>query len=741
MKQVFLSGQGQVDIIETPVPQKLPGGILVRNAFSLISAGTEGAAVTRSSGVKGLYEKVTSSSDKLGQVWGMAQNQGLSSTMELIKNKLEDYTPLGYSSAGVIVDTESDKLGFKKNQRVACMGTGFANHSEYVVIPKNLAVVIPDSVPLEQAAFSAIACIAMQGIRRLELSPGETVAIVGLGLIGQVALRLATAMGYRAYGFDIDDKRVEQAVKYGKAVSVINSSTTNPVAEITSNTCNDGVDGVVLCASSKSDTLINQSFEMCRRRGRVSIVGDIGLGLERAKMYAKELEVRLSCSYGIGRYDTEYELQGRDYPLSYVRWTERRNLELFINLLADGRLDLSDLVTTRVEIRNAKEAYSLIKSGSGSVYGVLLDYLLPDEPDLPISSDIIKYKSASFNKKLLGIGLIGVGAYAKNVHIPNLLKISNTEIRAVASKTGSSAAVSAKKVKAAYATSDINKVMEDNNIDAVVISTRHSTHSELVIKALESGKHIFVEKPMATTTWDCLRIIEEQKKSQRLVRVGFNRRFAPMLISMKNAVGNGRKVFNVRINVGNIEQHWSNTLAEGGRLLGEGVHFFDLANWMIDSKPVAVSTQFVGDPDPLNPDASISIRYENGSIANISYVTLGIISRGKEFFELFGNGRSVVVDDYKNIKAYGCSVENKRSHQGNKGQKEAMEEFVSSAKSGCMGQGADVLAGLWATAISEASLEAGKSGKTVFISDFIEAQRKLNSDNKLLSGNDTQGEE
>ena len=741
MKQVFLSGQGQIDVIEAPVPKKLRGGILVRNAFSLISAGTEGAAVTRSTGVKGLYEKAVSSSDKLGQVWDMAQSQGLSNTVGLIKNKLEDYTPLGYSSAGIILDVENDELGFKKGQRVACMGAGFANHSEYVVIPKNLAIVIPDSVPLEQAAFSAIACIAMQGIRRLELSPGESVAIVGLGLIGQIALRLATAMGYRAYGFDIDDNRVEQAVKYSQAVRVVNSSTTNPVVEISSHTGNVGVDGVVLCASSKSDVLINQSFEMCRRRGRVSVVGDIGLGLERGKMYAKELEVRLSCSYGVGRYDPEYELEGYDYPLPYVRWTERRNLEFFINLLAEGRLDLSDLVTSKVEINNAKQAYSLVKSGGGSTYGVLLDYLLPKEPELPINSDTVKYEVEPLNKKLLGVGLIGVGAYAKNIHVPNLLRMNDIQIRAIASKTGSSAAVTAKKVKALYATSDTNKIMEDDDIDAVVISTRHSSHSKLVIKALESGKHVFVEKPMATTTSDCLRIIDAQKISQRIVRVGFNRRFAPMLINMKNAIGDGRKVFNVRVNVGNIGQHWSNTLGEGGRLLGEGVHFFDLATWMLDSKPVAVSAQFVGVPGPLNPDASISIRYENGSIANINYVTLGDIARGKEFFELFGNGRSVVVDDYNNIEAFGCRVERKRSQQDNKGQKETIEEFVSSAKSGCMGQGADALAGLWATAISEASLEAGKTSTTIILSDFIERQRKLEPDSEQVSGNESQGEQ
>jgi len=723
MKQIFLSGQGQIAIIEAPVPARSTGSVLVRNAYSLISAGTEGAAVTRHAGVKGLYEKVMKSRDKFGQVWGMVEAQGLTNTLSLIQNKLEDYTPIGYSCAGQILEVESEDLGFKVGQRVACMGTGFANHAEFVVVPKNLTVALPNNVSYEEAAFAAIACIAMQGIRRLELSPGETVAVVGLGLIGQIALRLASAMGYRTYGIDIDAGRVSHAAQHGQACAVFDSHQQDPVAAIQQATVGHGVDGVVICASAKVDDIINQAFDMCRRRGRVSIVGDIGLGMQRAKMYAKELEVRMSCSYGVGRYDPDYELHGNDYPLPHVRWTERRNLAYFLQLLNEKRLDLADLISAKVEVNEAKSAYALIKGGDSGIYGVLLDYKMPAQPSLPEQAYTDRYATTPSDKTKLNVGLIGVGAYAKNIHLPNLLRNNSVTIRAVASKSGGSAAIAAKKAKADYATSDVSRLLADANIDAVVISTRHASHATLVLSALQAGKHVFVEKPMATTTADCLRIIAAQQASGKVVRVGYNRRFAPMLVEMKKAVGAGRKLFNIRVNVGKINQHWSNTADEGGRLLGEGVHFFDLATWMMDSTPVAVSAQFIGEPDALNPDASISVRYENGSVANISYVTLGSAARGKEFFELFGNGRSVVIDDYKSIHAHVSKVSVARSARDNKGQQQAMSEFVEAARTGNGHDGADAVAGLWATAICEAALSSARHGVTASLPEFVAGQQ------------------
>lgn len=722
MKQVFLSGQGKIEVIETPLPARLQGGILVRSAFSLISAGTEGAAVTKSEGVKGLYEKFMNSRGKLGQVWDMVQSQGVASTKTLIQNKLGDFNPIGYSCSGIVLEVDKEGLGFKPGQRVACMGTGFANHAEYVVVPKNLAVVLPESVGFEEASFGAIACIAMQGIRRLELSPGERVAIVGLGLIGQIALRLAVAMGYQTFGFDIDDQRVTQAEKHAGAKLVLNSAASDPLTAVMEATAGVGVDGVVICASGKMDSIINQAFTMCRRRGRVSVVGDIGLGLERAKMYAKELEVRLSCSYGEGRYDLSYELEGQDYPLPYARWTERRNLEYFIELLADKRLSIDDLVTEKFQVESTKQAYGLIKSGDTNVYGVLLDYSLPAKPELPSQPFTCRYDAPLRQDgwHTVRLGLIGVGAYAKNIHVPNIQKIASLTILGVASKSGASAAVAAKKVKANYATSDVGELLKDDRVDAVVISTRHSSHAQLVLDALAAGKHVFVEKPMAVTVDDCLKIVEAQQRTGCVVRVGYNRRFSPYLRQMKKAVGHGRRVFNIRVNVGAVGGHWSNTAEEGGRLMGEGVHFFDLANWMMDSDPASVTASFLGQVDPLNPDASVCIRYEDGSIANVVYTTVGHTRRGKEYFEFFGNGRTVAIDDYKRIEAFGCAVKTNRGDRGNKGQLGAMEEFAQVVLEGDGGQGgADAVAGLWATAVTEAALASAKQGCSIDMASFL----------------------
>lgn len=722
MKQVLLSGKGQIEVFDAPVPARRRGGVLVRTAFSVISAGTEGAAVTKKEGLPGVVEKLNNSRDRLDQVWDMAKKQGLTNTLALIESKLTDYTAIGYSASGVVVEVDDPDAGFRVGERVVCMGTGVANHAEFCSAPINLTATIPAGVSYEESSFGAIACIAMQGLRRLGLEPGEKVAIVGLGLIGQLAFRLALAMGFRPFGFDIAQARVEAAAKVGGRGAVLNSSSTNPVAKAREVTNGHGFDGVVVCASSKTDALVNQVFEMCRKRGRVSIVGDVGLNLERAKMYAKELELRLSCSYGVGRYDYAYEMGGQDYPLPYVRWTEKRNLEYFLDLLKEGLLDISDLVSVRFPVEQAAKAYGAVKSDNADVFGVLLDYGLPEAPVLPEMGRLVRYHESNSPAQTLSLGLIGVGAYAKNIHVPNLLKFDNVSIVGVASQTGGSAAIAARKTKANFATSDSTELLQQTNIDAVLISTRHASHAKLVIEALKNGKHVFVEKPMATTMADCVSIVDAQSEAGRVVRVGFNRRFSPMLHAMKKFVGGGRRVFTQRISIGDIGGHWSNTAEEGGRLLGEGVHFFDLANWMLDDFPVTVFTHFIGHADPMNPNASISLSYPDGSVANIIYTTLGGATHGKEFFELFGNSRSAIIDDYRTIKTYGNGRPS-RSRKLDKGQLGVMSEFVNACLSGEGQDGANAVAGLWATAIFEAAVDSGRSGREIDINAFVSSAR------------------
>lgn len=719
MKQVFLSGKGQVEIFDAPIPARIRDGLLVRTAFSIISAGTEGAAVTRKDGLAGLHEKLLKSRNKLDQVWDTAKTQGISNTLSLIDNKLNDHVAIGYSLAGVVADIDNTEIGFSVGDRVVGMGTGFANHAEFVCIPKNLAVKIPEGVPFEDASFGAIACIAMQGLRRLELEPGAQVGIVGLGLIGQIAFRLAACMGFRPYGFDIDQERVNLAEKSTSDLA-FNSVNTDPVQVSKASTGGHGFDGVVVCASADSDALVNQVFDMCRKRGRVSIVGDIGLGLKRAKMYSKELEIRLSCSYGVGRYDEEYELMGRDYPLPYVRWTERRNLEYYLELLATSKLDVADLISGKFLVEDAKSAYAEIKSAEKSVYGVLLNYDLKDDFVMPTAPSLLTYSEIGNTLEHLSFGLVGVGAYAKNVHVPNLAKIPKAKIVGIASKSGGTAAVVAKKTNANFATSNNLELIQHSAIDAVLISTRHSSHAGLVVDALQAGKNVFVEKPMATTIEDCKAILEAQKQSGRVVRVGFNRRFSPMLKGMKNFVGAGRKLFTQRVNIGDVGQHWSNTKQEGGRLMGEGVHFFDLSNWMMDDLAESVTANFIGEPDLLNPNVSLNLGYRDGSVATIIYTTVGNTHAGKEYFELLGNARFAKVDDYKSLEMHGQGPKVKAPRKNDKGQLDALSEFVEACTAEESSEGANAIAGLWATAITEAAVESGRTGRTIRLDEFFQ---------------------
>lgn len=724
MRQVFLSGVGRIQVFEVPMPGRIHNGLLIRNSHSLISAGTEGAAITQHSGVHGIYEKIVSSRSRFGQVWSVAQTQGMSTARDLVRTRLAEYSPVGYSSAGVVVEVDCPEIGFSTGDRVACMGAGYANHAQYVTVPRNLVARLPDGVSYEEASFGALACIAMQGIRRLELSPGERVCIVGLGLIGQLALRLARAMGYEAYGLEVDEAKCGHA-RQNLASAMIANPQVEAVRDWTlKHTRGFGFDGVVVCATSKSDSVVNAAFDSCRQRGRVSIIGSVGLRLERVKMYAKELELRLSCSYGVGRHDPEYELEGRDYNIAQTRWTAGRNLEYFLELLSQRKLGVGDLMSECVPIADSGRAYAMIKAPETLSFGVLLDHGLKPAsatPESPVLTRFEQVDSGRQTLKRVRVGLLGAGAYAKNVHVPNLQKIPDMTIRAVASRSGGSAALVAQRVGAAMATSSVDELCRAIDVDALVISTRHASHGRLALRALEAGKHVYIEKPMATTLEDCISIVRTETGSARIVRVGFNRRFSPWLINMKASIPTGRRSLVMRVNVGNIADHWSNSVGEGGRLLGEGVHFFDLANWILDARPVTLIAVCNGRVSQLNPDVSVTITYADGSIATFVYSTIGHPSLGKEYFELHGAGRSVVVDDFKDIKGFGCRPRLPRGARGDKGQLAAMREFGRAVLGTSNRAGASAVDGLLATAMALATYESARRGVQVDLERFIDA--------------------
>ena len=719
MKQIMISTKGDVKVFDVPVPGKIHGSVLVMNAYSLISSGTERSAVSSHGGYLGFLEKMIGSQEKVYQAWELMQNQGIKETWSVVRNKLQDYLVPGYSSAGMVMETSGQDVSYSPGDFVACMGAGFATHSEYVVVPKNLVARLPDGTRLDEASFAALGCIAMQGIRRLDLTPGEHVGVIGLGLIGQITIQLLHIMGYRAVGFDLMKKRADIARNTAGAVSY--GTEDFDVKEITNQITNDsGLDGVIICASTQSSQPVNLAFELCRERGRVSIVGDVGLDIDRKKMYRKELDLVMSRSYGPGRYDKDYEIKGHKFPRGYIRWDEKRNLKYFINLLYSGKLNLSPLISRYFSINKAHDAYQLVKEDKKNIFGVLFDYgSLPIEQKVPKDRYVIKTEireSKSINSDVIRLGVIGSGGFIKNVHLPNIKKISDQfDITGIASRSGATASIAAEMFDIRIVTSDYELLLEDDTIDAVLIGTRHSSHADIIIDSLEAGKHVFVEKPMCITKEEGKEIVDKVEGSGLVLRVGFNRRFSPSLIKMKKMIGSsGHRIFTCRVNIGTLGDHWSNTMEEGGRFLGEAVHFFDLCNWFIGETPVVINALTAGEDSQLNPNVSCQIKYEDGSIAQILYTSLGDKKMPKELYEAFGNGVSAKCVDFKLLDSYGGKISLGFREKGDKGHLNELREFASAVKGQKKAiKGADAEDGYLATIMALDAYKSASKNKYV----------------------------
>jgi predicted dehydrogenase/threonine dehydrogenase-like Zn-dependent dehydrogenase len=718
VKQVLVSGEGRIEVFDVPVPLHVPGGALVRTWTSLISSGTEGTAVATRPGWLGVLEKARRSPARVEQVWRMARSQGLATTWERVREKLADQAPLGYSAVGEVVEVDEAGSPFAVGQVVACVGAGVASHAEYLAVPKNLAVPVPAGVAPDQAAFAAIGCIGMQGIRRLEIQPGEWIGVIGLGLIGQVTARLARAMGYRVWATDPLPERVALAQAGGAAACALaEASRLHPALEMTEGR---GLDGVIVCAATASDEPVNLAFDLCRQRGKVSVVGDVGLGLKREKMYHKELELRMSTSYGPGRYDPSYEFEGRDYPYGLVRWTERRNLAHFLALLADGNLDVGPLVTARYPIVAAAEAYARVRAAAPSDCGVLFEYpLRTDARRVRVLRPTVPPPAPAGGVGSVRLALIGVGEYVKAMHLPNLRRLSTLfTLAGVASRTGTAAAVVARRYGIPLVTTDYREVLKDPGIEAVLVSTRHATHAVIALAALQAGKHVYLEKPLSLTVDEGEAVCRAAEQSGRVLRVGFNRRFSPWLAPLRSVLRTpGRRVVVIRVNVGRLGDHWSNDPAEGGRLLGEGVHFFDLANWLLGIEPDRLYARFLGAASPANPDALVELGYPDGSAASVLYTTLGAPAMGKERIEVFGGGGSAFCDDYRGIGAFGGALPRQSMAKGDKGQLGALEEFAKAIRGQPSAEGASGWDGLLATRIALAAFQSAARGEPVPVSD------------------------
>ena len=660
MKQIIQDLKSGATILEeVPVPQVKAGYVLIQTTRTLVSLGTERMLVEF--GKANLIDKARQQPDKVKQVLDKIKTDGLQPTLEAVFNKLGQPLPLGYCNVGKVMAVGRGVTEFVVGDRVASNG----NHAEYVCNPKNLVAKIPENVTDEEATFTVIGSIGLQGIRLLNPQLGECVVVVGLGLIGLVAAELLKANGCKVIGVDFDQQKVD--IAKNKGIYAINPKNgIDPVKYVEEVTGGVGADGVLITASAKGDEVIHQACLMSRKRGRVVLVGVIGLNMRRDDFYKKELSFQVSCSYGAGRYDEEYENKGHDYPLAYVRWTEKRNFETILSAISSKMLDVQPLITEEVELVNYAEIYGDMRK-HGSIASIL---------KFPVDSTIERVVPVGENRTMVGsgkLGIIGAGNFASATIIPALKKV-NAPIKYIASAQGLTAKVLAKKAQAENATSDYRVMLDDPEINMVIITTRHNLHASMVMEALEAGKSVFVEKPLCLNEEE-LQNIENayMKVSDKItLTVGFNRRFSPFAVKMKALVGGGPKNIVATMNAGYIPpEAWVQDMeVGGGRVIGEACHFIDLCSFLADSKVVAVCMNALGENPQENTDnVSILLKYENGTNAVINYFANGSKSYVKERVEVFSQEKVLVLDNWRKLEGFGVKGFSKMTGTMDKGHK------------------------------------------------------------------------
>ena len=673
---------GAMQVLDAPLPQLSPGSVLIKNHYSLISAGTEESTVkaARSS----LMEKARSRPQQVKQVIDTLKTQGVTQTYRAVMKKLDAYSPLGYSCCGEVIAVAPDVAGFCAGDLVACGGLT-ASHSEVVCVPINLCVKLQPDADLRQAAFNTLGAIAMQGVRQADLRLGETCLVIGLGLLGQLTALLLKASGIRSIGVDIDPAMVDLAVHHALDLGLVRNAPDihQAIHEFTSGL---GCDAVIIAAATQSLDPINFAGACCRKRGTVVMVGDVATGFDREPhFYKKELQVRMSCSYGPGRYDPEYEEKGRDYPPAYVRWTENRNMQAFQDLIHTRRIDVGYLATHTFDLVNSQAAYDLVMGKAEPFIGILLRYdiskkhvreRLTLKPQAPTSA--------------LGIAFIGAGSYAQSHLLPNIPVGPDVRLAGILTATAAGSRSTADRYGFEFCAGSEGDILGDPSINTVFIATRHDSHGGYVLRSLQAGKHVFVEKPLCRTLeelqdiYTCYAALAEAGDPPQLL-VGYNRRFSPLAIAMKEKMGQGPLAVNCLINAGFIPANsWMQDMDQGGgRIVGEVCHFVDLCNFISSSLPVSVYAVSLPTPEHLHDTVSISLTYENGSIATINYFANGDKSLPKERIQVFGGGSAAVLDDFRLLSVYAAGKRtDKKLLSQNKGQKTAVHSFIESAWNG-----------------------------------------------------------
>lgn len=679
MKQVLVKG-GKVHLESVPPPAIGPGMALVRVHYSLISSGTESSFVS-SGGTAAYALKKAQDPLNIEKVKRKLATVGVKGTLDIVRGKLLEFQAPGYSTSGVVVACGAEVPGFRVGDRVACAGVGYACHAEYNAVPHQLLTPLPDGVDFDAGAFVALGAIAMQGVRRARPTFGETIVVIGLGLVGLLAAQIARAAGCRVIGCDPVASRRALALELGLESACAPQELDGLVQEWTAGY---GADAVIVCAASKDSAIANQAIDLCRPRGRVSVVGAVGMHLEREGLFLKEVDFSLSCSYGPGRYDAGYEEKGLDYPIGHVRWTEGRNMAEFLRMVAEGKVRVTPLISRVEAIDDAASAYEAIARGDGDTIAALLRYDAKVVEGIQKSPDpTLQLKSIAPPAGSIGVAVIGTGAFAQAFHLPNLQRIEGCHLEAVAARTGSSAKQTADRFGARYCTTDFTAILADPNVHAVVIATRHNLHAAQTLAALDAGKHVFVEKPMALTVEDCEAICAKAEQSGLLVSVGYNRVFSPHARAAKAALAKlaGPKQVIYRCNAGaRPANHWSLDPEEGGgRILGEAVHFFDFCCWILGANPVEVIAQASGGAPDWN-DLSTLMRYPDGSLATVIYCTTGSPHSGKERIELFGGGGSICIDDFRGVRFDGVPGKSVKPGREDKGQRGLLKNFIRAVR-------------------------------------------------------------
>lgn len=681
MKQVFAKG-GAVRIEDVPVPVCGDNEVLVANAYSAISVGTEIAGIIGSKRTS--FLNVLKNPALIKKALKYMKKKGVKKTVGVAKEKRAAQFPLGYSCSGTVIAVGKNVTEIAVGDKVACAGAERASHAEVVAVPRNLVANVPDEVGFNEAAFATLGAIAMHGIRRAGGQFGETVAVLGVGLLGQLAVQMAKAAGCKVIAIDTRLERVDLAKRLGADLGLV-AGKHDLENEVLYYTDGIGADAVIVYAATSSSEPVKQAMEMCRKKGKIVVVGAVGMELSREPFYEKELDFLISRSYGPGRYDPLYEEKGVDYPLQYVRWTENRNMQAFLGLLKEKKVDIKPLVSTVFSIEEAEKAYDLLFAGEKRPLGILLKYD-PSKYFAATGKVALGKRAVEISPRVvegrINVAVIGAGNFARDVLLPVMTQISDYNLRTVATKTGINAKRTASKFNAEYCTTDYMEALEDKDVDLVVITTPHSLHYPMIVDAAKAGKAVYVEKPMCLTEEELEEIVKVVSETKVPLVVGFNRRYAPLAVKAKELMKqkHGPYLINYRVNAGYIPKtHWvQDPEVGGGRIIGECCHFFDFFNYFIDADVETMNVTHI----PVNESTVVAqdnlvatIRWADGSLTTLTYTALGHADLPKERTEIFGEGNSIVIDDFKEMKLHGFKEKSIKLKNQDKGHRRELVEL------------------------------------------------------------------